>query len=302
MKPIASVTPITAAKNARTKAIASVAAAGAKSIVSAVSDFEAAIPRDRWDRPLIIPPDGGDPRPYRRASSVAEAIEDHYGLHQWELRLTAQGLAARPDLVFAVQTAKTPRDVGKIVEEAMEQAGRNTASRNGSTVHRLTDMLDHGQDVPAGLAINVEAMIDKYIEVTSVLEVLGTERFVVQDKIEVAGTYDRLVRVKSGKHKGRVLIGDLKTGQRLQYLGVKTAGQLAAYAAGVHYDLDGDRETHGAERDWGLLIHLPWAEHPDDARCDLLWMDLRIGRKAIAEAMRIDRFRKIKHTQVQSRF
>lgn len=287
MKPIASVTPITAAK----------------SIVSAVSDFEASIPRDRWDRPLIIPRDKvGDPKAYRRASSVAEALEDHYGLNQWELRLTAQGLAERPDLVFAVQTAKNSRDVGKIVEEAMDQAGRNTASRNGSTVHRLTEIVDRGEDLPKGLAINVEAMLEQYVKVTSVLHVEETERFVVQDKIEVAGTYDRKVRVKRGPHKGRILIGDLKTGQNLKYLGLKTSAQMAAYAAGEHYDLDGDREPHGAERDWGLLIHLPWAQHPDDARCDLILMDLRIGRKAILEALRVDRFRKIKHTQVQRRF
>ena len=32
------------------------------------------IPRDRWDRPLIIPPNGGQPVAYTRVSTLAKAL------------------------------------------------------------------------------------------------------------------------------------------------------------------------------------------------------------------------------------
>lgn len=265
-----------------------------KQIVSVKSDIESAIARDRWDRPLIIPPDGeGKPVAYRRASTVAEVLEDHYGLSQWQQRLVAQGLAQRPDLVHSIHTA-TKAELRSIVEEAIEQAGGSVASRNGTTMHSLTERIDKGEDIPTGLPSNIVAMLEKYAEATARFEVLDTERFVVQDKIKVAGTYDR--RVFDTK-TGLTVIGDLKTGQNLQYQALKTPAQVAVYASGQHYDLDGEREPHGANRDRGLLIHLPWTDDPREAVCDLRWLDLRIGRKAIMEAFRVEKFRNLKANQ-----
>ena len=284
-KKIASVTPIGDAPSAK----------AVKGIVSVKSDIESAIARDRWDRPLIIPKDGeGKPVAYRRASTVAEVLEDHFGLNQWKLRLTAQGLAQRPDLVQSLHTA-SKKEVGLIAEEAFLQAGGDVAARNGSTMHALTEKLDNGEDMPAGLPSNIVAMLEKYEEATARFRVLDTERFVVQDKIKVAGTYDR--RVYDEK-TGLTVIGDLKTGQSLNYLALKTCAQVAVYAGGEWYDLDGDREPHGAHRDRGLLIHLPWVDNPSEAECELRWLDLRIGRKSIMEAFRVEQFRKLKADQM----
>lgn len=265
-----------------------------KQVESAKSDIEAAIPRDRWDRPKIIPVGGGKPVAYRRASTVAEVLEDHFGLNQWKIRLTCEGLAQRPDLLQAVHTAKNPKEVGEIAEQAFIHAGGDRAARNGSTLHALTEKLDNGEDIPSGLPHNIVAMLEKYADVTSRFEVLDTERFVVQDKIKVAGTYDR--RLYDTK-TGLTLIGDLKTGQNPEYLKVKTPAQVAVYAAGVWYDLDGERESTGADRDKGVFIHVPWVEDPDEAVCELRWLDLRVGRAAIKEAFRVEQFRKMKASQ-----
>lgn len=270
----------------------------AKQIVSVKSDIEAAIPRDRWDRPLIIQPDGGKPVAYRRASTVAEVLEDHYGLNLWHRRLTVEGLAQRPDLVQAAHTA-SKKELDEIVEAAIDQAGGNVASRNGTTMHRLTDLLDQGQDVPMGLPSNIIAMLEEYQKATERFEWLDSERFVVQDKIKVAGTYDRRA---FDRKTGLRMIGDLKTGQNLEYLAVKTPAQVAVYASGDHYDLDGDREPHGADRDKGFLIHLPWVDDPREATCEIRSLDLRVGRKAILEAFRVERFRNIKADQTLVRF
>lgn len=264
-----------------------------KPLVAAKSDVEALVERDQWDRPKIIPPGGGKPVSYRRASTIAEVLENHIGLENWKRRLVAEGLAQRPDLVQAIHTANK-REVLQITEQAIEAAGGDVASRNGTTMHGLTDMIDRGEARPKGLPPNINAMLDAYEEKMARFEYLDGERFVVQDKIKVAGTYDRRLR---DKETGRIHIGDLKTGQSLEHLALKAPAQVSIYAAGVHYDIDGEREAHGAERDWGLLVWLPWTDKPEEALCELRWLDLRIGRKAIMEAFRVEQFRNLKATQ-----
>lgn len=267
-----------------------------KQLVAAKSDVEAAVPRDRWTRPMIIQDDGSVVA-YRRASSVAEALENHYGLNLWQRRMAAMGLAQRPDLVQSLHTA-SKGEIDAINESAMEQAGAGVAARNGTTMHALTELLDKGEDVPGGLPPNIMAMLDAYVKATARFTTLDTERFVVQDKIKVAGTYDRRV---FDDRTGLRLIGDLKTGQNLDYLGLKTCAQVAVYASGQHYNLDGEREEHGASKQRGLLIHLPWVENPQDAECELRWLDLRIGRAAIKEAFKVEEFRKMTANQLMPR-
>jgi len=266
---------------------------GVKDLVPVESEVEMLVARDQWQRPLIIPPDGGDPVAYRRASTVAEALESHFGLHQWKTRVTAQGFAMRPDLLQAVHTA-SKKELGELCEQAFIAAGGEAAARNGSTVHALIDRLNRGEDVPPGLPSNIVAMLEEYEKAMERFTWLDGEQFVVQDKIKVAGTYDGRYR---DDQTGMVVIGDVKTSQSLEYHAVKTPAQVAVYASGVKYDLDGNREEHGADRDRGLFIWLPWTEDPKQALCELRWLDLRVGRQAILEAMRIDKFRKIKASQ-----
>lgn len=285
MKTIASVTPIGDAPSRK---------AGGKPLVSVKSDIESAIERDQWDRPKILPPDGGKAVAYRRASTVAEVLDSYYGLHQWQLRLTAEGLAQRPDLLQAIHTASKKEKMA-IIEEAQDHAGANVASRNGTTMHALTDRLDRGEDMPSGLPANIEAMLLAYQKAMGDrFEYLDGERFVVNDKIKVAGTYDRRL---FDRKTGLTVIGDLKTGQSVEHLTLKAPAQVAVYASGVWYDLDGERTPTGADRDRGVLIHLPWVDDPREAVCEVRWLDLRIGRKAIMEAFRVERFRKLSAAQ-----
>ena len=60
------------------------------------------IPRDRWGRPLIIPPEGGEPVPYNRASGVGKTLDDLNNLMAWKARKVAEGLVRRPDLLTGV--------------------------------------------------------------------------------------------------------------------------------------------------------------------------------------------------------
>jgi hypothetical protein len=45
------------------------------------------IPRDRWGRPLIEPPDGGKPIGYTRVSTLAKALDDKTSLMDWKCRI-----------------------------------------------------------------------------------------------------------------------------------------------------------------------------------------------------------------------
>ena len=40
------------------------------------------IPRDHWNRPLVVPPGGGNPVPYTRCTTFIDPLEDQYNLTQ----------------------------------------------------------------------------------------------------------------------------------------------------------------------------------------------------------------------------
>ena len=293
------------------KAIASVESAGkprsratttnpaSKNIVSVdAGGVEARIERDQWDRPKIIPRGGDKATGYVRVSTMAEALSDSYGLNRWLQGNIVKGIVRRPDLYHQALVATTKAEIYEIVDLAGEAGDETQAARNGSTMHTLTALHDRGLDLPAHMPDNIRAMLDAYIEATEDLEVLDTEGFVANDKIKVAGSFDRLLLRKTD---GLKYIGDLKTGQNLEYLALKTCMQVAMYAASPYYALDGQREPHGAERDRGILIWLPWVEDPKDAECEIRWLDLNVGRQAVAEALRVREFRGLKANQIMPR-
>ncbi|MGH9023885.1 MAG: hypothetical protein ACRDV9_12430, partial [Acidimicrobiia bacterium] len=66
------------------------------------------VPRDRWGRYLVIPEGKKDPVPHQRVTTFAKLLDDRYGLEKWALRMTAKGLAQRPDIL--AQVAATGED------------------------------------------------------------------------------------------------------------------------------------------------------------------------------------------------
>lgn len=270
-----------------------------KEIVSAdAGGVEAQILRDQWDRPIIQPRSGGKPTGYVRVSTMAETLSDSYGLNRWMQGNVVKGLAKRKDLYHQSLIAATQADIYEVVDLAAEAGDEKQRAREGTSMHVLTAMLDEGRELPPHLPDNVRAMLDAYEKAMADFETLGTEGFVANDKIKVAGSYDRLLRQRS---TGVKYIGDLKTGQNLKYLALKTCMQVAMYAGSDHYDLDGHREPHGADRDRGVLIHLPWVDDADEAECELRWLDLRVGRQAVLEAIRVREFRSLTPEQILPR-
>ena len=93
------------------------------------------VKRDPWDRPLIVPPDGGKPEPYVRVSTLAKSLDSKEGLMQWMQRMTAIGLGKRPDLAerAAITDPSDKRALQEIVKGAMAAAESDKAANTGCT-------------------------------------------------------------------------------------------------------------------------------------------------------------------------
>jgi hypothetical protein len=272
-----------------------------KEIVTAgAQEFvEDLLERDQWDRPKIVPPGGGKAKGYVRVSTMAETLSDSFGLNRWQQANVVKGMARRPDLVNAARVATSNKEIYEIVDLAGTLGENDVAARNGSTMHRLTECVDLGLPLPEGLPENILAMLKVYEEAMQQWETLDAEVFVINDKIGVGGSYDRRLRHKV---TGQILIGDLKTGQNLEYIALKTTMQVAMYASGKRYTLDHERlPLEITDRDRGILIHLPWVDVPEEAECELRWLDLKLGRQAVREALTVRDLRKLKAAQILPR-
>jgi hypothetical protein len=236
------------------------------------------INRDRWGRPLVIPPGGGKPIAYRRCTSYVDVIDDKFQLQQWMQRMVAIGLSERADLALAVAAHKDDKGaMNKICKDAMEAAKAHAAATTGTALHSLTEQIDRGQEVknvPAEYVADLAA----YTEATKELRPVLIEQFCVLDTHQVGGTPDRVV-----EYGGKRYIADLKTGS-IEWGALKIAAQLAVYARSHTYDIPtGQRDTHGADLKRGIIIHAP----AGTGVCTLHWVDLMAGWDAVRTAKSI---------------
>ena len=232
------------------------------------------IARDRWGRPLIVPEGGGKPIPYTRISTLAKALDSKEGLMSWKQRMVALGIGKRPDLaqLAAVTDPSDKRKMKELVDAAMAAAESDKAANVGTTLHSLTEQLDRGtlESIPAQHMEDISA----YEQATKGLEMKAAELFVVNDAVQAAGTFDRLVQLPDG----RVVIADLKTGQTEPTYPHGVTTQCAIYARSHLYNIAESARTAylpdlGVSTDVGLLIHLPAGK----GTCDLYLLDLNVG-------------------------
>jgi hypothetical protein len=235
------------------------------------------IPRDRYGRPMILPPKGGKRVPYRRCTTFVGCLEDTYNIMLWKQRQTVLGMGQRPDLILAAAAAD-PDDkelLNELAEKATEYALASSAATTGTALHALTERLDRGQ--PIGyVPPEYSSDLDAYQNATAGIRWEGTdlgwvgiESFRVHDDFKVAGTADRI-----GWHNGRLRIFDIKTGT-IDYPH-KMVMQLAMYAHSVPYDIATDKRGQDPEPvdlNTAIIIHLPAGE----GTCDLYEIDIAKG-------------------------
>lgn len=250
------------------------------------------IPRDRWGRPLIDPPGGGKPKPYTRVSTLSKTLDDKTALSKWMCRQTAIGLAQRPDLVALVASdPDSKRQVGDAVEQAMVAAKSDAAANRGTTIHSFTEQIDRGTFDPTFVDAEMLADLRAYRDTMAPIKIDAIETFVVQDQIEAAGTFDRIVTLPDG----RTMVADIKTGQYEPKFPHSATTQIAVYSRGTEYAPGARAEQSLAERynidqQHGLLIHLP----AGSAKCDLYLLDLEVGWALATVAHRVRAMQKAK--------
>lgn len=244
------------------------------------------VPRDRWGRPLIVPPDGGKPVAYTRCTTMAGTIEDTYNLTKWQLRTVAAGLVRRPDLQVSVAAASADEDkrtLDRLMEQALEAGKGKVAANTGTAIHKLSEYVDRKQfDVLQEIPETFKRDLRAYRRIMkTAFRVEEIERFVVQDDVQVGGTFDRLLfKLDDGMR----YIGDLKTGS-LDFGVGKMACQLGTYANSVYYEhptKDRDEAIRtplpdNVSKDRGIIIHLPAGE----GAAELFWIDIASGWEAV---------------------
>lgn len=267
--------------------------------------MEQQIARDRWGRPMIVPPGGGKAIAYTRASTLAKALDDQSNLVEWKARMAGRGVAIRPDLQagFAALTdmddPEQKRTARELAEQATEAAGASFKRTVGTAIHGFTETHDRGQqlqNVPPAL----QPLIARYIQATNHVRWLAFEQFVVTDEIQAAGTADRIGQEGDGPPR----IYDLKTGS-VSYGAVSFACQLAIYAHGQIMRVnDGSRVPFPAmDLTVGTIIHADQSIDPETGQprgtVDLYDVDLEFGWWAVERAIELRKIRKRKDVMVK---
>lgn len=253
------------------------------------------LPRDRWGRPLISPPDGeSDPVAYTRASTLGKVLDDTYHLNQWMKRMVALGMSKRPDLVLRAGAITDPDDRAQkktlqdVADRAQDSAAPS-AAEIGSALHQYAERVDAGEPlsiVPEEYRPDIQAYKDELAVYG--LEVVSMETFVVNDTHQVGGSYDRIFKltrdlevtlpgrtptiIKAGTH----VIGDLKTGKSVVLGAGSFSVQLGSYANGLPYNhQSGTRGTLPTpfSTDVAVVLHMPAGK----GMCTLYWLDIKAG-------------------------
>jgi hypothetical protein len=269
------------------------------------STITSELPRDRWGRPLITPPEGGEPTAYMRVTTFVGCLEDTYHLNLWSQRMVVLGMANRADLRLAAMAISDPDDrfakrtLNDISKSAKNAAAGDAKATIGTALHSYTERIDKGEplgNVPEEYVPDLNA----YREITTGLESAGIEGFCVNDGLRVGGSYDRIYRFtaefldayeartglpllypsRNGEtlkpvEPGDAVIGDVKTGNVDLGMG-KICMQLGVYANSEDYDHTIGSRTPlvgNPSKDWGVVVHLPAGQ----GAARLIWADIGSG-------------------------
>lgn len=272
-------------------------------------------PRDRWGRPLLVPPAGGERVAFTRMSTLANYICDQSGLATWEKQKVARGLAKRPDLIAMIAalpplasdeagknylTAAQKREDKDIarklngyIEEAAEAGGRSFKANMGTAIHGLTDPGADLTDMPEQIRGEVDSFLT-YVG-SGKLDILATEVFVVNDELNAAGSFDHIGRVYTPGCSNPCIV-DKKTGT-VAGKGLAFSIQLGGYANSQVYDLDTDERRPlesltGGEKvstEYGFIAHIPLGGN----RTDFYRVNLRTGYAAARLATQVRKARSL---------
>lgn len=247
----------------------------------------------RWDRYR-----DHEGKEFQRVSTLIKKVEtDRYNLDLWMKRQVLIGASLRDDLVLGAKAMKPhpvtgwsalqKKDLNKLVATAEEAAKAVDGAVVGTAVHTLSERLDRGEpieSVVAGLPAQAERDLRAY---AMLIELNGwrsveIERTVVNDELEVAGTFDRVYKIPAltdllgrgycqhgcgvggegaGNHEREDLntvIGDVKTERSPDKSGLHIGPQLAIYARSRRMWLPEGRyvDSPCVRQDVAVVVHV----------------------------------------------
>lgn len=238
--------------------------------------------------PLVSDPENpGKTLRYSRPSSYAKCLDDEEALVNWRIWKAMDGVARSKALqTQIVATRDEDRTEKKTLrEKAMDKGSANERADVGTGLHAMTVRAEDVRDVEFNPPEQIARDLDAYREALATFGLVSemTEVHMVNDALRSAGTADRIFRLTrrlqtpSGLwiEEGDLVVGDLKTGAKLDFSMPGFAVQIALYATGKLYDIHAERRlpTPPIHQGWGLLLHLPVGA----ARCEVLWVDLEVG-------------------------
>jgi len=247
---------------------------------------------------LVCPPGTSKPIGYSRATSISSLLDDTGFLKDWGQRMTALGLAGRPDLFNALKN-QDPKDttaINSVCRAALEASGANLRRDLGTLIHTYFERscIDPTFETPEPYAADIAAIHAAISAAGYRLRPEFSEMVLVLDAHKIAGTADSVLERISD---GALFIADLKTGRTLHPLNHSI--QLAIYArADAIY-------RQGAATDGSEDVRLPMPEvsqetaiiihaQPESGHCDLHELDIAAGLRALDVAISIREWRKAK--------
>lgn len=224
---------------------------------------------------------------YRRPSSYGKPLDDEEALTNWRIWKAMLGVAESRALQTEVAATKDEDKITKreLREKALEKGRANERADMGTGLHAMCARIEDPSDVdfnpPDDFIPDLEAykdclrnygLVSEYIEVP-----------IVNDAFRAAGTGDRIYRTTKQLVTpdgeilpiGELILGDLKTGEKLDFGLPSYCVQLAIYATGELYDVVGNKRlpTPAINKRWTLLIHLPFGA----AKATVLWCSIDVG-------------------------
>jgi hypothetical protein len=248
----------------------------------------------------VLPPEGKKPVGYARATTVAKALDDTSNLAAWGKRMTALGLAVRPDLLAMIQTTDTTdkKALDRLCDSASEAGGATARRDLGTALHKMFEQscVTPGYQPPPTYAADITAIHTALREAGLQVVDECSELMVVLDRYQIAGMADLIVERISD---GELFIADLKTGSSVAYGALGWAIQLAIYANADNIYLQGAEADGSADarapmvdvnKQQALIIHC----QPESGACDLHTLDIGKGFEALETAISVREWRKQK--------
>lgn len=240
---------------------------------------------------------------YSRPSSYAKCLDDEEALVNWRIWKAMEGVARSKALQTQVAVTKDDDKVEKkaLRDKALDKGSANERADTGTGLHAMTARAEDEADVAW---VPPEQYVEDLVSYSHALAHYGlvsemVEVHIVNDEFRAAGTADRIFRCTKRLQTpggtflepGDLVVGDLKTGKKLDFSLPNYAVQLALYARGTLYDIHTERRmpTPPINQDWALLVHLPVGT----ARCEVLWCSVETGVYGAVMAKEVKDWRKL---------